>query len=103
MIRRDAPLLAACPGRCGLASCFGASTVTVGMVEEPVAVCDTAVPLSNEVDKKATARGAIKPEDNLIIMSSRIQDGQPVPTIHGTQASQNFRIRPLAGARNTNF
>jgi hypothetical protein len=28
-------------------------------------------------------------------MSSRIQDGQSVPTIHGTQTSHNLQCRPL--------
>jgi len=88
-------LFAACRGRCGLANCFGAVTVTVGRVGEPVAVCETAVPRSNEVDNTTTAKGATKPEDNPITMSSRIQHGQSVPTIHGTQTSQNFQIRPL--------
>jgi hypothetical protein len=52
----------------------------VGRVGEPVAVCDTAVPLSNDVDKKTTASGATKLEDNLMTISSRIQDGYAVPT-----------------------
>jgi hypothetical protein len=55
-------------GLCGLATCFGAWTVMLGSVE-PVAVCDTAVPLrphSNAVDKMATAEGATKIDDHLI-------------------------------------
>jgi hypothetical protein len=70
---------AACLGLCGLANCFGATTVTAGSVAEPVAVCDTAVPLSNEVDNTTTAKGATKLDDNLMTMSSRIQDGHAVP------------------------
>jgi hypothetical protein len=58
-------------GLCGLATCFGAWTVMLGSVE-PVAVCDTAVPLrphSNAVDKMATAEGATKIDDHLMTMS----------------------------------
>jgi hypothetical protein len=67
-VRRDATVFATRLGLCGLATCFGAWTVMLGSVE-PVAVCDTAVPLrphSNAVDKMATAEGATKTDDHLI-------------------------------------
>jgi hypothetical protein len=56
-------------GLCGLATCFGASTVMLGRVPEPVAVCDTAVPLrphNNAVDRIATAESATRLDDILI-------------------------------------
>jgi hypothetical protein len=56
----------------GLALCFGASTVTLGSELEP-AVCDIAAQVrlhSNAVDRTATAEGATKFEDNLMIISS---------------------------------
>jgi hypothetical protein len=64
--------------RAGLALCFGASTVTLGS-ELELAVCDTAGPHSNIVERIATAEGATKFEDNLIIMCSQIRDGHAVP------------------------
>lgn len=73
-VRRDATVFAACRGRCGLATCFGASTVMRGSVPaEPAAVCDIAVPLgphSNAVDKMATADGTINLDDNLMTRPS---------------------------------
>jgi hypothetical protein len=65
-VRRDAPELAPGLGLCGLATCFGASTETVGSWAEPVAVCDTAGPDSRTVDKIATAEGATKLGDNFM-------------------------------------
>jgi hypothetical protein len=57
-------------GLCGLATCFGASTVMPGSWPAgPVAVCDIAVslrPHSNAVDRIAKAEGATKLEDNLM-------------------------------------
>jgi hypothetical protein len=65
-------------GLCGLATCFGASTVTVGSWEaEPVVVCDTAGPHSKTVDKVATAEGATKLDDNLMAISSRGRTCRP--------------------------
>ena len=59
-------MFATCFVICGLATCFGASTVTVGSeVAEPVAVCGAAGLHSKTVDKKATAEGATKLDDNL--------------------------------------
>jgi hypothetical protein len=46
---------------CGLATCFGAATVTLGSELEEPAACDRAVPLrahSNAADRIATAEGA---------------------------------------------
>src|SRR6476660_6655037 len=60
-------------GRCGLATCLGGATVTLGSwVLEPVAVCDIAVPLgphNNAVDRIATAERATTLDDNLMTMS----------------------------------
>ena len=71
-------MLATGLGLCGLATCFGDSTVTVGSWEaEPVAVCDTAGPHSKTVDKIATAEGATKLEDNLMTISSQGRTCRP--------------------------
>jgi hypothetical protein len=51
-------------------------------VLEPVAVCDIAVPLrllSNAVDRIAITEGATKPDDNLMITSSRAKRDFAVP------------------------
>ena len=51
---------------------------------EPVAVCDIAVPLrllSNAVDRIAITEGATKPDDNLMITSSRAKRDFAVPAI----------------------
>ena len=78
--RGDTVLRAAarCFGFCGLATCFGASTTTLGSEAvappEGVAVCDIAVPLrphrSSAIDRLATARLATKSDENLTAMSS---------------------------------
>ena len=57
-------------GLCGLATCFGATTVTLGSVVGELPVCDIAVPPrphSNAVDRIATVEGAIRLDDSLII------------------------------------
>ena len=49
---------------------------------EPVAVCDIAVPLrllSNALDRIAITEGATKPDDNLMITSSRAKRDFAVP------------------------
>ena len=55
---------------------------------EPVAVCDTAVPLKlhgNEIDKIAIAEGAKRlDEDDLMTLSSQIQDDYAVLVPYGT-------------------
>jgi hypothetical protein len=62
--------------RCGLAICFGASTVTLGSWgTEPVPVCDIAVPLklqSNAVETSAIAEDATKLDDNLMTVSPKV-------------------------------
>jgi hypothetical protein len=82
-------------GLCGLAACFGATTVILGSsVPEPVGVCDIAVPLgphSNAVDKIATAEGATRLGDNLMTISPQIQDGPSVPR---RARYHTFRIGP---------
>jgi len=69
-------------GRFDLATCFGASTVMLGSgAAEPVAVCDTAVPLklqSNEIDKIAIAEGAKRLDEDLMTLSFQIQDDYAV-------------------------
>jgi hypothetical protein len=79
-VRGDTVLRATarCSGFCGLATCFGASTTTLGseVVAPPegVAVCDIAVPLrphsSSAIDKIATARLATKSNEAFIAASS---------------------------------
>jgi len=67
-------------GLCGLATCFGASTVMPGRVPEPVAVCDTAVPLrahNNAVDRIATAEGATRLDDILMRRFPKIRTLMP--------------------------
>jgi hypothetical protein len=75
-------------GRFGLATGFGASTVMLGSrAAEPVAVCDTAVPLklhSNEIDKIAIAEGAKRLDEDLMTLSSQIQDDYAVLVPYGT-------------------
>jgi hypothetical protein len=54
---------------------------------EPVAVCDTAVPLklhSNEIDKPAIAEGAKRLDEDLMTLSSQIQDDYAVLVPYGT-------------------
>ena len=58
-------------------------------VAEPVAVCDTAVPLklhSNEIDKIAIAEGAKRLDEDLmtLTLSSQIQDDYAVLVPYGT-------------------
>jgi hypothetical protein len=79
-VRGDTVLLATacCFGFCGLATCFGASTITVGskVVAPPegVAVCDIAVPLrphsSSAIDNIAKAGPATKSNEAFIAASS---------------------------------
>ena len=84
-VGRDATVFADCWGRCGLAArrdlfgvatCFGATTVMPGSgVLDPVAVCDTAVPLrphSNAIDREAANERAKKLGDILMAMFSQI-------------------------------
>jgi hypothetical protein len=69
---------ARCFGFCGVATCFGASTTTLGseVVAPPegVAVCDSAVSLrphnSSAIDKTPAARPATKSDETFIAMSS---------------------------------
>jgi len=59
--------------RCGLATCLGASIVTLGSAE-PGVVCDIAAPVrlhSNAVDRMATAEGATRLDDILISRSPK--------------------------------
>jgi len=73
-VRRPAPVFAVRSGLCGgLASGFGATTVTLGSVE-PGVVCDIAGPVrlnSNAVDRTATAEGAIRLDDSLMVRSPK--------------------------------
>ena len=62
--------LAVCCGLCGLAACFGASTVTGGSVAaEPVGICDAAGAHSKTVDRAAMVEGTTRLGDNLMTMS----------------------------------
>jgi hypothetical protein len=70
-LRRDATGFATCCGVCGLATCFGASTVMLGSVELGV-VCDIAVPVrpnSNMADMRATVEGETMLDDILMTRS----------------------------------
>ena len=91
-------MVASRSGLCGLATCFGASTVMLGSAAaEPVAVCDTAVPLgpnSNAVDRIATAEGTAKLDDNRM-RCPPIRDGHAVlMRVRFHPYSRNFRTRP---------
>jgi hypothetical protein len=69
---RDATVFATRVGLCGLATCFGATTVMLGSwLAGPVAVCEAAVPLSNTVDRTATAEGATRLDDIFITRSPK--------------------------------
>src|ERR1700761_5081030 len=70
-VRRPAPALIAWLCR-GVATCFGSTTVTLGSDVEGPAVCDTAAlpgKHSIVVDKRTTAAGATRPDDNLMTRS----------------------------------
>jgi hypothetical protein len=81
-VREDTLLLATARGFgfCGLATCLGASTTTLGSVVAPpggVAVCDIAVPLirphsSSTIDKTATAGPATNRNDAFMAIFSLI-------------------------------
>jgi hypothetical protein len=59
----------------GFAACLGAWTVMLGSwLVVPVEVCEAAVPLSNTVDKTATAEGATRLGDILITRSPQSAD-----------------------------
>ena len=63
----------------GLATCFGASTMTPGSeAAEPVAACAVPPrPHSNSIDTIATAGLAAKIDENLMAVSSQNRDGMP--------------------------
>lgn len=78
-------MFATCFGLCGLATCFGASTVMEGSgAAEPVAVCDAAGPHSNTVDKTATAEGATTLNENLMTIPFEDGHAAPMQCIHVT-------------------
>jgi len=65
---------------CGLATCFGASTETGGIVAaEPVGICDAAGAHSKTVDNAAATEGTTRLDDNLMTMSFLIRNGNAVP------------------------
>ena len=101
-VRGDTVLRATarCFGFCGVATCFGASTRTLGseVVAPPegVAVCDIAVPLrphsSSAIDKIATARLATKSNEAFIAMSSqKLRRDMPIPERKITRLRYEFR------------
>jgi hypothetical protein len=72
--------------------------------EEPVAVCDTAVPVaphSNAADKMATAEGVIKIDDNLMTMSFQIGRVSR-PNAHTVSHLQLAKLSNLAPDRHRN-
>src|SRR4051794_30125580 len=81
-VRRGPAGFATCCGVCGLAACFGASTVMRGSaLAAPVAACETAVPLrphSIRVERIVTEQGATKLDDNLMTVCS--QSGTEMPS-----------------------
>jgi hypothetical protein len=83
-VRRGAVVFAPRSDMCGLATCFGASTVTGGIVAaEPVGICDAAGAHSKIVDKAATAEGTTRLDENLMTMSFQIRDGNSARQVHG--------------------
>jgi len=76
-----------CFGICGRATCFGASTTTLGSkVSAPLeglAVCDITGPLRphSAIDKKAIAGFAAKSDENLIasVLLSNVGTANPIP------------------------
>ncbi|HEY3796568.1 MAG TPA: hypothetical protein VGM09_32510 [Bradyrhizobium sp.] len=96
-----------CFGLSGLATCFGASTTTLGSAAvvppERVAVCDIAVPLrphSSAIDRVATARSAAKSDENLMAMSSQMPGQQFRPGTGGYHVpGQAVKLRgdPIRG------
>src|ERR1700759_830111 len=89
-VRRPARVFAIRSGLCGgLASGFGATTVTLGSVE-PGVVCDIAAPVrlhSNAVDRIATAADATKLDDIVILVP-------PNPDFRRPGADTASRIQP---------
>jgi hypothetical protein len=101
-------VFATCFDLCGLATCFGASTVMPGSgAAEPVAVCDIAVPLgphNNAVDRIATAEGATKLDDSLMTCPPKSGTELPSRYLHGTIHSEfgnrgSKRYLPMTGDR----
>jgi hypothetical protein len=69
---------------CGLATCFGASTVTGGIVAaEPVGICDAAGAHSKTVDKTAMVEGTTRLDANLMTMSFQIRTEISARQVHG--------------------
>jgi hypothetical protein len=66
-----------CSDFCGLATCFGASTTTLGsdvLAPAGVVVCDSAVPIrphGSEIDEIATVRLAAKRNEAFMVLSSQ--------------------------------
>jgi len=69
-VRRGAVVVAPRSDTCGLAACFGASTVTGGIVAaEPDGICEAAGAHSRMVDRAATVEGTTRLDENLMTMS----------------------------------
>ncbi|GMP00487.1 hypothetical protein TM239_25250 [Bradyrhizobium sp. TM239] len=79
-VRRGAVVFAPRSDTCGFATCFGASTVTGGiMAAEPVGICDAAGAHSKTVDMTAMVEGTTRLDDNLMTMSFQFRDGNFAP------------------------
>ena len=94
-VRADTVLRETACCLCGLATCFGASTTTLGseVVAPPegVAACDIVVPLRPHT----TAKLATKSDENLIAKSSQMR-GQPIPSRSaGYHALMRMEPRPI--------
>src|SRR6266850_3110265 len=110
-VRGDTVLWATarCFGFCGLATCLGASTTTLGseVVAPPEggAVFDIAVPLrphrSSAVDKIARAGLATKSDKNLIAMSSQMRR-PPIPSRNAAY-HVSMRVGAQTGASSSRF
>src|SRR5581483_2888681 len=102
-VRRPARVFAVRSGLCGgLASGFGATTVTLGSVE-PGVVCDIAAPVrlhSNAVDRIATAADATKLDDIVIlVLPNPDLNAVPVRTPHHVSNLPFRSGRPHAPAQ----
>src|SRR3954468_4987758 len=88
-VRRGAIVFAPRSDTCGLATCFGASTVTGGIVAaEPIGICDAAGAHSKIVDKAAMVEGTTRLDENLMTMSFQIRHGHSARQVHGNIHSE---------------
>src|SRR4051812_516128 len=88
-VRRGAIVFAPRSDTCGLATRFGASTVTGGIVAaEPVGICDAAGAHSKIVDKAAMVEGTTRLDENLMTMSFQSRTDIPARQVHANIHSE---------------